>query len=209
MDWISRVTTPAISPTFGWIPPARRGSSSPRQGWPSAPSRSQARSQDLPRPAVPPARLHRKQSRSSTTMVLPSWSMSIRMTIVPILPAGRTDASPAARSDKVRVRKVARDLQEAAMQKSLLLVLVGIVAAVHGPSLQAATCAEELALFAQQYALSTEPRSGAAERPPGISTAKRAQMQRLLDEARTASRQGRAAECFERLSEARAIPEPG
>ena len=49
------------------------------------------------------------------------------------------------------------------------------------------------------------PSQGAAE----LGAAKRMQMQSLLNAARAAERQGREAECFERLGEARAIPEPG
>ena len=42
-----------------------------------------------------------------------------------------------------------------------------------------------------------------------LNAAKRAQMQSLLDAARDAERRGDATECLERLSRARAIPEPG
>ena len=48
-----------------------------------------------------------------------------------------------------------------------------------------------------------------SQNPTALSAAKRMQMQSLLDAARAADRQGREAECFERLGEARAVPEPG
>jgi hypothetical protein len=95
------------------------------------------------------------------------------------------------------------------------------------PRSQAASCAAEIDLLARQYALSTdlsepEPHSGAAEPvlpqdaqgPPPIGStplpaSKRRQMQVLLNGARASHQQGKDAECFQRLSDARAIPEPG
>jgi hypothetical protein len=49
------------------------------------------------------------------------------------------------------------------------------------------------------------PVTGATE----LSAAKRMQMQALFDAARAAQAQGREAECFERLGDARALAEPG
>jgi hypothetical protein len=48
-----------------------------------------------------------------------------------------------------------------------------------------------------------------SQSPTELSAAKRMRMQSLLDAARAADREGREAECFERLGEARAVPEPG
>jgi hypothetical protein len=136
------------------------------------------------------------------------------------------------------------------------------------PHTHAATCDEEIKLFAEQYDLlsevpRSEPPSGAHEtpatmesrgvrpetlsrsddamespkqgpplrtdaplsgvdvmpaphtsdrRPQGteeMSGTKRLHMQSLLNAARAAQREGKETECFERLGEARSIPEPG
>jgi hypothetical protein len=102
--------------------------------------------------------------------------------------------------------------------KGLRIAVVSVALAALSPHVQAATCSEEIDLLARQYALATdrpraEPPSGAVERPATgsaeLSAAKRNEMQGLLDAARAANAQGEEAKCFERLSEARAIPEPG
>ncbi|HEX2113975.1 MAG TPA: hypothetical protein VHM01_06180 [Alphaproteobacteria bacterium] len=108
--------------------------------------------------------------------------------------------------------------------KPIWLVAVGVAVVAFAPQLEAATCSEEIDLLASQYALSTKlPESpsgaaGEAATPPGaqapagaaaLPASKRRQMQVLLNGARAADQQGKEAECFERLSEARAIPEPG
>jgi hypothetical protein len=149
-------------------------------------------------------------------------------------------------------------------------IMIGLVSAA-----AAASCREEVALFAQQYNLAAdlpraEPPAGAAEapatqesrgvppsdslsrsggvvappegsgrtvvieppaagtapmpttpalrphtsqqpstRPSELSAAKRTQMESLVQAARAAEAQGKEAECFERLVQARALAEPG
>jgi hypothetical protein len=149
-------------------------------------------------------------------------------------------------------------------------IMIGLVSAA-----AAASCREELALFAQQYNLAAdlpraEPPAGAAEapatqesrgaspsdilsrsggvvappegsgrtvvieppaagtapmpttpalrphtsqqpstRPSELSAAKRTQIESLVQAARAAEAQGKEAECFERLVQARALAEPG
>lgn len=82
----------------------------------------------------------------------------------------------------------------------------------------AATCTEEIALLAQQYGLAGAPRleapfgtadRGGAWQSTPLSETKRAQMEALLNAAKAAEQQRQTAACFARLSDARAIPEPG
>jgi hypothetical protein len=84
-------------------------------------------------------------------------------------------------------------------RQAATLAAAGLLAIAVAARVEAATCAEEIALFAEQYGLSGVP----------LSPTKRARMEALLNAARAADQQRKTAECFERLSEARAIPEPG
>ena len=100
------------------------------------------------------------------------------------------------------------------------LAVIALAVAAPGARLAAASCSAEIELLASQYALSTElpeSPSGAADEQAtrgaspegGLPAGKRRQMQVLLNGARVAHQQGKEAECFQRLSDARAIPEPG
>jgi hypothetical protein len=111
-------------------------------------------------------------------------------------------------------------------RQAATLAAAGLLAIAVAARAEAATCAEEIALLAEQYDLSGAPHaaqgpgsapreaaSGSAQPRSGsgvpLSATKRARMEAFLNAARAADQQRKTAECFERLSEARAIPEPG
>ena len=95
---------------------------------------------------------------------------------------------------------------------AVLAAAAGIAVIALGSRAAAAGCGDEIDLLAQQYALSTDLSQAAQPGPVGsapIDAGKRRQMQVLLNGARSAYQQGKEAECFQRVAEARAIPEPG
>ena len=101
------------------------------------------------------------------------------------------------------------------------------MAAAH--DVRAQTCAEEIALLAQQYGLSmnlpmTPQRPGQSSGSLGVPSdvrpqvlpypdarqaALRAQMQSLLDAALAERQDGNEAACLDRVARARSLPEPG